>query len=105
MIYATFETVALTCGADAHDRQFFAALQSGVDRIEQFMFRNSDITPQQLEDYLDRSVRRMPDLCEADSSTLKLYEDVRQRFSPAWLASSLDTLLEVERPVLWNPCL
>lgn len=105
MIYASLELIAEKCGAVDGDPAFFRTLQSNVDRMDAFIFRNSEITRKTLDQYLARSfVGSADDVCSRTAEPLALYEGVRQRGGEQ-LTQDIDKLLEVERPPVFNPCL
>ena len=71
MLYATLERNVRACDIGGDDPEFFEALQSGVDRIEAFIFRNSDTTEADLERFLVRhdelAIKLGIDICAPQS--------------------------------------
>ncbi|HEV7434744.1 MAG TPA: hypothetical protein VGO22_07725 [Pseudorhizobium sp.] len=91
-----------TCRAE-QDGEYLATLRRNVERMEAFIFRNSDITADQLEAYNRRRPSVQSAQCEPGSETMSLYENAKRQGNQ--LDEQTDKLLEVERPPVWNPCL
>ncbi|MEO9338569.1 hypothetical protein ABFT80_14090 [Mesorhizobium sp. SB112] len=105
MVYASLERIVEECGTANRDAKFFQTFQSNVDRMEAFIFRNSEITRAHLDKYLvGLSRENQRDLCAPSSDHLRMYEIGRERGGDA-LTQDIDKLLEVERPPVFNPCL
>lgn len=85
------------------DGEYLATLRRNVERMEAFIFRNSDITPDQLEAYNRRRPSMQSAQCEPGSETMFLYENAKRQGNQ--LDEQTHKLLEVERPPVWNPCL
>jgi hypothetical protein len=90
------------CRAD-QDGEYVIKLRRNVGRMEAFIFRNSDITSDQLEAYNRRRPSMQGDQCESGGEMAKLYELAKKRGDQ--LDEETDRLLAVERPPEWNPCL
>jgi hypothetical protein len=103
MIYSAILHTGQTCRPQA-DAEFLRPLKTGVDRIEAFVFRNSEVTPQVLAAYNNRRPAFTMLQCTPRSEMVKLYDDIKRRGIEK-IQQDIDVLLSEERPALWNPCL
>ena len=103
MVYSAILHTGQTCRPQA-DAEFLRPLKAGVDRIETFVFRNSEVTPQDLAAYNSRRPAFAMLQCTADDEMVKVYDHIR-RLGIEKIQEDIDVLLSEERPALWNPCL
>ena len=103
MIYSAILHTGQTCRPQA-DAEFLRPLKTGVDRIEAFVFRKSEVTPQVLAAYNNRRPAFTLLQCTPESEMVKLYDDIKRRGIEE-IQQDIDVLLSEERPALWNPCL
>lgn len=102
-IYSAILHTGETCRPQTN-AEFLGQLKAGVDRIEAFVFRNSDVTPQDLAAYNNRRPAFTTLQCTPENEMVKLY-DVMKRRGIEDIELDIGLLLSEERPAVWNPCL
>ncbi|RYG97139.1 MAG: hypothetical protein EON58_10465 [Alphaproteobacteria bacterium] len=102
MVYSAILHTGQACRPQA-DAEFLRPLEAGVDRIEAFVFRNSEVTPQDLAAYNSRRPAFTMLQCNAENEMLKVYDHIKSRGIEK-IQEDIDILLAEERPALWNPC-
>ncbi|SJM35425.1 conserved exported hypothetical protein [Mesorhizobium delmotii] len=107
MIYASIHAIGENC-APKQDRDFLDFLQSGIDRMNAFIIRNSDTTQAALDERQNqiraRQAQRGTASCELEGESMALYNSLKS-VDPSQSTANMDKLLEVDREPLLNPCL
>ncbi|PAQ09000.1 hypothetical protein CIT26_14800 [Mesorhizobium temperatum] len=107
MIYASIHAIGENC-APKQDRDFLDFLQSGIDRMNAFIIRNSDTTRAALDERQNqirtRQAQRGTASCELEGESMALYNSLKS-VDLSQSTANMDKLLEVDREPLLNPCL
>lgn len=101
MIYSILLSHGEACRQE--DAAYLGKLRQGVGRIEDFIFRNSDATRQQLDDVKQSQMGPHVTECGPGGEVAAMYDAFKS--DEADFDQELDILLEVDRPPVLNPCL